>query len=874
MPDDWISSGKSSCGLSTRTPAEGDQLSPWRQLLPVLDGLPLLPCGAGDEGKAPTTPTGAPMKGWETAAFTPQQIDAMNGVVRSVGTRTGPDAGGLLILDVDGITAVQWLAERGCHVADAETWQIHRNTDPHRLKVCWAVPEELWHQLYFAKVNTRDAVKDDAGKVIEKGENLALYFGTGQCLVLGEHPSSGGHYYWPDGCHPPDLAEIPPEWWGAVLELLDHGEAPGQPGGRRAPADRGDWQRLKPCPVCGRNERPVCSVHRDGRTLRCFHGSTFSPPTMVKGQKVQGTRWAFSKVQNTTVGTFSSFALAEDNAKPNPAQVGLHRGAQDRQREPSAPAGAGAAQDAAGGPEWPAWVGVPKRLSHSRRLDCLERCIQHEAKRQRNSLRRRARLLRFARALDLAKDMGPKEISQRVLEAKDAQHGHHFEALTAADRAVMERPTVEWTIPDLIPARDLTIIGGRAKVGKTRLAVAIAAALLKGTSFLGYAAPAEPSPVILISDDQADGDTADMLERLELWQHPLLVWSRHFRLTEDNLDRLLAAIDAHPGAVVILDSLRSIGRALPHGENDPEIGATLYDLKQAVIDRGGTPLLIHHCNKSESLTGTEALSGHNAIAGAANTVFTLHYLQGENGLLKEDPQRRLVREGRSGPPFDLVIAPANLGASYRKVSTYGDWRQQVEDARKVKGMTEHQQQALEVLASDPDRWWTVREVVEAMGLLWEGSKSGDGQNVKRCLDRLAQLGQADPTRAGNAKTYRVALTRTPLTNPTDRLQENGSDGVTPGDEPDGPTKLDGLSPSGSSLGVTGAEPLHRSGSVGFVTSVTPGRGVCVRGENGWSLAGPMPKGSGKTTKVLVRDPQGVSHLVERQDITPSQEAAA
>ena len=72
-------------------------------LIEQLDGLPLLPCGAGPEGKAPIDPTtGRGLEGWESKAFTPDQILGFNGKVIAVGTRTGPAAGQLLILDIDG----------------------------------------------------------------------------------------------------------------------------------------------------------------------------------------------------------------------------------------------------------------------------------------------------------------------------------------------------------------------------------------------------------------------------------------------------------------------------------------------------------------------------------------------------------------------------------------------------------------------------------------------------------------------------------------------------------------------------------------------------------------------------------------------------
>jgi hypothetical protein len=241
-------------------------------------------------------------------------------------------------------------------------------------------------------------------------------------------------------------------------------------------------------------------------------------------------------------------------------------------------------------------------------------------------------------------------------------------------------------------------------VGKTRLVHALARCLLCAEDFLGFGAPEEPRPVILVTDDQGDGDTAQMLQQLGIWDHPLLLWSRRFRATEANLDALLACLAAHPGAVVILDSLRSITRSCCFGENDPEMGSLIYDLKHQITDAGGTLLLIHHCNKANDTTGTEALSGHNAIAGAANTILTLHYLAKGNRLIKDSPQRRLVREARSGPPADLVVAIDGNTGAFARLGTYDDLQEQQEQesdldraAQRVRKASEKQKEALRYL---------------------------------------------------------------------------------------------------------------------------------------------------------------------------------
>lgn len=339
-----------------------------------------------------------------------------------------------------------------------------------------------------------------------------------------------------------------------------------------------------------------------------------------------------------------------------------------------------------------------------RRLQALEHCIRSLVARERNSLWRYARVREAHAALQLKTALRLQEISQLTLEALDMRNGNRFHALTEDERSAMPPPVVQWEIPGCIPKQDLTIVGGRAKVGKTRLVHALARCLLCAEDFLGFGAPELPRPVILVTDDQGDGDTAQMLQQLGIWDHPLLLWSRRFRVTEANLDALLACLAAHPGAVVILDSLRSITRSCCFGENDPEMGSLIYDLKHQVTDAGGTLLLIHHCNKANDTTGTEALSGHNAIAGAANTILTLHYLAKGNRLIKDSPQRRLVREARSGPPADLVVALDGSSGAFSRLGTYDALQEQQEQesdldraGQRVHKASEKQQEALRYL---------------------------------------------------------------------------------------------------------------------------------------------------------------------------------
>ena len=313
-------------------------------------------------------------------------------------------------------------------------------------------------------------------------------------------------------------------------------------------------------------------------------------------------------------------------------------------------------------------------LSLSRRLDHFDRVVGCLAGRVRNTLRRKARIRNAQAALKLNREVKEAEVQAKILEHLDERAGNVYQPLTAAQRKAMERPKVDWLLENLIPANDLTVIGGRAKVGKTRLVIGITKAILDGDDFLEFRNPELGRTVVLVTDDQSDGDTAQMLTEAGIWDHQRLIWSRRFRVTERNLDGLLKTIQENPGAVVVLDSLRSIIRGTGIDENSAEIGPLLYDLKQAVLDAGGTMLLIHHCNKGNDATGMEALSGHNSIPSAGNTVLTLHYISGwgedrSTTLQKGKPERRLFREARSGIGCDLVILPSD-GATYKVVDTF------------------------------------------------------------------------------------------------------------------------------------------------------------------------------------------------------------
>ena len=115
----------------------------WRsELLPQLTGLPLIPCGAGEKFKAPMDPTtGYPARDWQHRSYTPEEIAAMGPKVLCVGTRLGPQAGGIVCFDIDGISAVNKAIELRADPDPGGTWKVGRANNAHRYKLFFKVPE-------------------------------------------------------------------------------------------------------------------------------------------------------------------------------------------------------------------------------------------------------------------------------------------------------------------------------------------------------------------------------------------------------------------------------------------------------------------------------------------------------------------------------------------------------------------------------------------------------------------------------------------------------------------------------------------------------------------------------------------------------------
>ena len=362
---------------------------------------------------------------------------------------------------------------------------------------------------------------------------------------------------------------------------------------------------------------------------------------------------------------------------------------------------------------------INKSLAY--KMDFFSKYVDRTVRQHRNSIRRLAYLRDVRVKLKLQHVIKEDQLIKMIMESQDVLAGNIYKSINAATRIAEGLPELNWLVENRIPKTDLTIIGGKPKVGKTRLSIGLARCLLMGEEFLDVK-PAGLSKIILITDDQSDADSGQMMQAAGIYEHPNLYWSKKFRYTENDINRVLKDIKTFDEPIVILDSFRSTTRTTGVRENDQEAGMILYDLKHAITEEGGTFILLHHANKDNNNVGVDALSGNTAISGAANTVLTIHHLQDPetNKLQKNIKERRIVREARSGEDFDL-IATLNFDNSFKVVCNFEDYqeKQTVEEQEKkvidkLKKVPDDMQRILSVMLHRFNKFETAADVIELM----------------------------------------------------------------------------------------------------------------------------------------------------------------
>jgi hypothetical protein len=335
-------------------------------------------------------------------------------------------------------------------------------------------------------------------------------------------------------------------------------------------------------------------------------------------------------------------------------------------------------------------------------------------------------------------------------------------------------------VVDGIYRHGLNLLVSAPGVGKSRKCAHLAASWLRGdTTFLERkmtGPPVEDRYVLIIGTDQDQDDWAVTLAPAglcvstdpfgddtddEMQLDPRLTLhalETDTKLDADGLRIIRRWCDEHPNCLVIIDSLAAV---LPPGIDEEKSAAAqpIYALHEAL----GTCwcILTHHTRKAagkEGSIGVGASRGSGAIDGAVSRLITLskiHRIEhGQRVAVESDPRRELLSTKRGGADVHLILD----STSWTLKGTAEELKAEERRQRAEENLTEDQAECLGVLESDAQKWFTTREIVEALGVDWLEDKSTGGKvrnSTSKRMIRLEQLGLVEKASSGTDKSFRI-----------------------------------------------------------------------------------------------------------------------
>lgn len=184
--------------------------------------------------------------------------------------------------------------------------------------------------------------------------------------------------------------------------------------------------------------------------------------------------------------------------------------------------------------------------------------------------------------------------------------------------------SVKWLWYPYIPLGKITIIQGNSGIGKTMLALNIAAALSKGEALHGDTQPREPINIIYNTAEDGLGDT--IKPRLRLAGADLARINtinervNTLSMTDERLETSVSEIGAR---LLILDPIQAYLGAKIDMNKANEVRPIFAQLARIAEDNECAVLLIGHQGKNQMYTELQSLLGSTDQVAAARSVLTV-----------------------------------------------------------------------------------------------------------------------------------------------------------------------------------------------------------------------------------------------------------
>jgi hypothetical protein len=174
----------------------------------------------------------------------------------------------------------------------------------------------------------------------------------------------------------------------------------------------------------------------------------------------------------------------------------------------------------------------------------------------------------------------------------------------------------------------LTLLAGRAKVGKSWLGIDLALSLVQGSKFAGFLDVPKPSSVLYVSLEERPRQTRARLRQLTS-QGDFLASLRFIHELPPLMAGGAAVLDAelaeHPAEVVIVDSLLGITKAAGRKNMDAlQTDYNIVNTLREVAERHRAALvLIAHTRKAAGDYFVDLVQGTTGVTAAADAVWVL-----------------------------------------------------------------------------------------------------------------------------------------------------------------------------------------------------------------------------------------------------------
>jgi len=372
-----------------------------------------------------------------------------------------------------------------------------------------------------------------------------------------------------------------------------------------------------------------------------------------------------------------------------------------------------------------------------------------------------------------ASELEIPRLGQRQLEQLLEQAQRRIRAKTepVLGGGVFTIKATPWAVEGIF-RHGLNLLTGQSGAGKSRLAAACMAAWLRGDATWLQRKLHGDDPrhrhALIIGTDQNLEDwhltlgpvgLTTKLSATEVQVHErLTIYSLEtgIQLDADGLNVIRRWVDAHPGGMVLIDSL---AQCLPPGVDEDKSSAArpVHQLQEVLGDAWG--ILTHHTRKGagkEGNLGVGAGRGSGAIDAAVSRVVGLGLIyRMENGQMvaqESDPRRELLSTKRGGKTEHLIVS--SDGSGFWDVhGTAEALKAQERQQRVISNLTEAQIDVLAVVEA-ADGWITPRDVVESLGEEYDAT-NGKAATVRKLLKRLEVFGLVETQRVGNERTYRA-----------------------------------------------------------------------------------------------------------------------